>query len=33
MRKPMRATSELYYGGKPGFEEILTQFKKWADRL
>jgi len=27
------ATSALYYGGKPDFETILAEFKKWCDRL
>ena len=31
--KAYTTTSALYYGGKPGFEEILAQFKTWADRL
>jgi hypothetical protein len=31
--KAYAATSALYYGDKPGFDEILTEFKKWADRL
>lgn len=31
--KAYAATSALYYGGKPAFEEILAQFKAWADRL
>jgi hypothetical protein len=31
--KAYAATSALYYGGKPGFEEILAQFMTWADRL
>jgi hypothetical protein len=31
--KAYAATPALYYGGKPTFDEILTEFKKWAERL
>jgi hypothetical protein len=32
-QKAYAATSALYYSGKPSFEEIFQQFKKWADGL
>jgi len=31
--KAYAATSVLYYGGKPSFQEILTEIGRWADRL